>query len=61
MNFNHTMASMNTYLAKGESCRQTNGLPDGGRTFDWSASVAKTARSRRAVREKARLVQTKCF
>jgi|GEM_PF-7046920 len=61
MNFYHTMSSLNAYLAKGESVRQTNGLPDGGRTFDWSVSVAKASRSRRPVREKAPIVQTECF
>lgn len=46
-NVNHTMATMNAYLARGEACRQTNGLPDGGRTYDWTAATAAKSRGRR--------------
>lgn len=46
-NPNHTLSSFNAHIAKGEGIRQTNGLPDGGRTFDWTKTVAAQARSRR--------------
>ncbi|EPT1451913.1 hypothetical protein ACVOZ6_003501 [Escherichia coli] len=39
MNAHHNMHTMCVYLSKGPSCNQTNGLPDGGRTFNWKASV----------------------
>lgn len=42
----HTMHTMNVYLAKGPSCNQTNGAPDGGKTFNWSAGVRRTQRAR---------------
>ncbi|EIW6162801.1 hypothetical protein MF451_003798 [Salmonella enterica subsp. enterica serovar Saintpaul] len=46
----HNMHSMCVYLAKGPSCNQTNGLPDGGKTFNWSASVKKTQNARMRTR-----------
>lgn len=46
-NPNHTLSSFNAHIAKGEGTRQTNGLPDGGKTFNWTKSVAAQSRSRR--------------
>lgn len=43
----HTMQTMNVYLAKGECSRQTNGMPDGGKTYDWAKAVAQKSRGRR--------------
>jgi hypothetical protein len=47
MKVEHTMATMNVYLAKGECSRQTNGVPGGGKTFNWTERVAAAARNRR--------------
>lgn len=44
---NRGLASLNVYLAQGNKTRQTNGMPDGGRTFSWVERVAKHARARR--------------
>lgn len=40
------MHTMSVYLSKGPSCNQTNGLPDGGKTYNWSASVQKSRTAR---------------
>lgn len=46
-NPNHTLSTFNAHIAKGDGLRQTNGSPDGGKTFNWSERVAACARSRR--------------
>lgn len=46
MNAHHNMHTMNVYLSKGPSCNQTNGLPDGGKTYNWAASVKGTRTAR---------------
>lgn len=51
-NPNHTLSSFNAHIAKGEGTRQTNGLPDGGKTFNWSERVAARSRSRRATHKR---------
>lgn len=51
-NPNHTIASFNAHIAKGEGIRQTNGAPGGGKTFDWTARVAAQSRNRRTERKR---------
>lgn len=51
-NPNHTLSTFNVYIAKGEAYRQTNGIPGGGKTFDWTKRVADRSRTRRAPRAK---------
>ena len=46
MNALHNMKTMATYLAKGPSCNQTNGYPDGGRNFSWSDQIKVTRAAR---------------
>lgn len=51
-NPNHTLASFNAHIAKGEGIRQTNCAPGGGKTFDWTARVAAQSRNRRTERKR---------
>ncbi|EGD6457253.1 hypothetical protein IAJ44_004314 [Salmonella enterica] len=48
------MHSMCVYLAKGPSCNQTNGQPDGGKTYSWAASVKKSREARLTAHKRKR-------
>lgn len=46
-NPNHTLASFNAHIAKGDGAHQTNGVPNSGKSFNWSERIAANSRNRR--------------
>lgn len=47
-----SLSTFNAHIAMGNVTRQTNGLPDGGKTFNWAKSVNSRSTGRRDRKEK---------